>query len=88
MSSEIITFMAAIVVAALAFSWAIKILKASVSTAIAIIVFLLILQLGFGVHSQDIWEQVVKLPQTLQVIWQQIQQLLFTDGATEQSYWL
>lgn len=59
-SEEIITLMAAIVIAALAFNWAIKILKASVSTAIAIIVFLLILQLGFDVDSQDIWEQLVK----------------------------
>lgn len=79
MSSEIITLVAAIVIAALAFSWAIKILKASVSTAISIIVFILILQLGFGVQSQDIWEQIVKLPQIIQTIWQEIQQAISTS---------
>lgn len=46
---ELIILLASLLVAWLVFTWVVQVLKASVSTAIAIAVIVLILQLVFGI---------------------------------------
>ncbi|MGK7874259.1 MAG: hypothetical protein AB4426_13380 [Xenococcaceae cyanobacterium] len=71
MPIELIILIAAIIVAWLVFTWLLKVIKASINTAFAIAIIVLILQLVFGIGFQELWQQIVNLPQT---IWQ-----LFTD---------
>ena len=67
MPLELIIFLAALVVAWLIFTWLLKVAKASISTALAIAVIVLMLQLIFGIGPQELWQQVTQLPQ---VLWQ------------------
>ena len=67
MPLELIIFLAALVVAWLIFTWLLKVAKASISTALAIAVIVLMLQLVFGIGPQELLQQVRQLPQ---VLWQ------------------
>ena len=67
MSVEIITLIAALVVSWLVFTALLKIVKTTASTAIAIAAIILALQIIFGIDLQDLWQQLVELPQA---IWQ------------------
>ena len=71
MSVEIIILIAVMLISWLVFTWLIKVLKASISTALAIAIIVLILQLVFGIGFQEVWQQIIQLPDTL---WQ-----LFAD---------
>ncbi|BAY27086.1 hypothetical protein NIES2100_69070 [Calothrix sp. NIES-2100] len=42
-----------------------KILKTTVRTALTIAAILVLLQISFGITPQDIWDQIINLPQTL-----------------------
>lgn len=68
MPIELVIIIAAMVVSWLVFTWLIKVVKASVNTAFAIAIILLILQLLFGIGPQEIWQQITELPQTIQDI--------------------
>jgi predicted PurR-regulated permease PerM len=63
---DLIILIAALIVAWLIFTWLVKVLKASIGTALAIAAVILILQIAFGVNPQQLWQQVNNLPQTLQ----------------------
>ncbi len=65
MSVDLIILIAAIFVAWLVFTWLVKVVKASISTAITIAVIVLILQLVFGIGPQELWRQILNLPQML-----------------------
>ncbi len=65
MSVDLIILIAAIFVAWLVFTWLVKVVKASISTAITIAVIVLILQLVFGIGPQELWQQILDLPQML-----------------------
>ncbi len=65
MSVEIIILIAVMLISWLVFTWLIKVLKASISTAFAIAIIVLILQLVFGIGFQEVWQQIVQLPDTL-----------------------
>lgn len=69
MPLNLIIWIAAIVVAILVFTWLIKIVKATISTAISIAIVVLILQLLFGIGPQELWQQIVQLPQ---LVWQMV----------------
>jgi predicted PurR-regulated permease PerM len=70
MSLELVILIGALVVTWLVFQWLIKVVKTSIGTAIAIAVVVLILQLAFGIGPQQLWEQIINLPQTLTNIFQ------------------
>jgi hypothetical protein len=70
MSLELIILIGALVVTWLVFQWLIKVVKASVGTAVAIAIVVLILQLAFGIGPQQLWEQITGLPETLVKIFQ------------------
>jgi Flp pilus assembly protein TadB len=63
---DLIILIAALIVAWLIFTWLVKVLKASIGTALAIAAVILVLQIAFGVDPQQLWQQVNDLPQTLQ----------------------
>jgi hypothetical protein len=65
MPIELIIVIGALLVTWLVFTWVIKVLKASISTAIAIAAIVLILQLAFGIGPERIWQQILLLPQTI-----------------------
>jgi len=65
MPIELIILLAAMVVSWLVFTWLIKVVKASVNTAFAIAIILLILQLLFGIAPPEIWQQIKELPQII-----------------------
>ena len=64
MSVEIVILIAAMLISWLVFTWLIKVLKASISTALAIAIIVLILQLVFGIGFQEVWQQIIQLPDT------------------------
>ena len=63
MFTEIIAIIVGVVITWLVFSWAIKVLKTSISTAIAIALMLLILQLVFGIGYPEVWQELEQLIQ-------------------------
>jgi len=65
MPVEVIILIAALVVSWLVFTALIKIVKTTFSTAIAIAVIVLVLQLLFGIGPLQLWQQIIQLPQTL-----------------------
>ncbi|MBD1928541.1 hypothetical protein H6F74_20140 [Trichocoleus sp. FACHB-90] len=65
MPVDLIIFIAAIIVSWLIFTLLVKVVKASISTAILVAAIVLVLQLFFGIGPQDLWQQVTQLPQTL-----------------------
>ncbi|NEQ95514.1 MAG: hypothetical protein F6K30_02065 [Cyanothece sp. SIO2G6] len=64
---NLIILIAALVISFLIFTWLIRVVKATVTTAFAIALLVLCLQLFFGIGPQDIWQEVTTL-------WQQITQ--------------
>jgi hypothetical protein len=45
-----------------------KLLKATVSSALTIAAILILLNIGFGITSQDIWHHIMQFTQTLSKI--------------------
>ncbi|NJL01943.1 MAG: hypothetical protein HC838_08380 [Spirulinaceae cyanobacterium RM2_2_10] len=58
---EIILLIGALIVTWLVFTWLVKVVKASVKTAVAIAAVVLILQLAFGISFQDLWATIQDL---------------------------
>ncbi|MFE1745591.1 hypothetical protein [Coleofasciculus sp. H7-2] len=65
MPVDLIILIAALIVSWLVFALLIKVVKASIGTAILIAAVVLILQLFFGIGPEDIWQQITQLPQTI-----------------------
>jgi hypothetical protein len=65
MPLNLIILIAAVVVSWLVFTALLKVVKTTVSTAIAIAAIVLVLQLFFGIGPNQLLEEVVQLPQTL-----------------------
>jgi hypothetical protein len=65
MTVQLIVLLGALIVAYLVFNWAIKVVKVSIGTGIAIAAIILILQLSFGIGPEQLWQQMINLPQTL-----------------------
>jgi ACR3 family arsenite efflux pump ArsB len=65
MSPEIIAIAAGIILTWLIFTWLVKVLKASISTAFAIGLILLGLQFFFGIHYQQIWQDLTQIIQQI-----------------------
>ncbi|MCU0543019.1 MAG: hypothetical protein MUE44_12600 [Oscillatoriaceae cyanobacterium Prado104] len=65
MPLELIILLASLLVAWLVFNWAVKVLKASLGTAIALAVIVLCMQLIFGIGPSQLLHYVINLPETL-----------------------
>lgn len=68
MPIELIVLIAALIVTFLVFTWLIKVVKATVQTALTIALLVLILQIVFGIGPSQLWQKIIELPQ---LIWQQ-----------------
>lgn len=68
MPIELIVLIAALIVTFLVFTWLIKVVKATIQTAITIALLVLILQIIFGIGPSQLWQKIIELPQ---IIWQQ-----------------
>jgi O-antigen ligase len=67
MPAELIVLVAAIFIAWLIFTWLIRVVKVSITTAIMIAAVVLFLQIVFGIGFQEVWQQLINL---IQNIWQ------------------
>lgn len=67
MSINLIVIIAAVVVAWLIFTWLLKVLKASVGTALMIAFIALILQIFLGIGFEEVWQTLI---QWFQAVWQ------------------
>ncbi|NEU74848.1 hypothetical protein PI95_020390 [Hassallia byssoidea VB512170] len=54
-----------LIVAWVVFTILVKIVKTTVSSAMTIAAIVVLLQISYGITPQDIWNQIVHLPQTL-----------------------
>lgn len=66
MPIDLIVIIAAVIVAWLIFTWSLKVLKASISTALTIAVIALILQVFLGIGFEQVWQQLVQFVETVQ----------------------
>lgn len=55
----------ALIVAWIVFTVLIKVVKMTVSNALIIAAIILLLQVGYGITPQDIFNNIIKLPQSL-----------------------
>lgn len=55
---EIAIVIGAILVSFLVFTWLLKVVRATLKTAISVAIILLILQLVFGIGPLSLWEQI------------------------------
>ena len=62
---ESIVIFAAIIVAWLILTWSLKVLKVSITTGLSIAAIALILQIGFGIRSEEVWQKLVQFSQTI-----------------------
>lgn len=69
---ELIPLIAAIIVAWLVFTGLVKILKASINTAVSIALIMLVVQLVWGIGPQEVWQQLLELPETVKSIFQSL----------------
>jgi hypothetical protein len=67
---DLVLLIAAIVVSWLVFMALIKVVKTTVTTALAVAAIVLALQFLFGINPNQLWQEVTQLPQT---IWQLFQ---------------
>lgn len=65
MPVNLILVLAALLVSWLGLNWLVKVVPTTVSTAVAIVGIVLLLQLVLGIGPQQLWEQIVQLPQIL-----------------------
>lgn len=68
MGLDLLVLIAAIIIAWLVFTWLIKVVKTSINTAVIIALIILLLQLFFGIGPQEVWQQLLKIPETIKVI--------------------
>ena len=66
---NLILIAAAIAISVLVFTWLIKVVKATVTTALVIAAIVFLLQFVFGIGADKILDQVVQL---IQYLWQMI----------------
>jgi hypothetical protein len=66
MSLEIIISIAAAIILLMLFSWSIKVFKITVQALLPIVAILLLLQIGFGVSSQEIIQESVRIVKEIQ----------------------
>lgn len=55
----------ALIVAWIVFTILVKVVKTTVKNALMIAAIIILLQVGYGISPQDIWNHIINLPQTL-----------------------
>ncbi|MGL5874987.1 MAG: hypothetical protein ACRC2R_21925 [Xenococcaceae cyanobacterium] len=65
MPASLISFVAALILAWLVFTWLLKVVKASITTAVTMAIIVAVLQLVFGIGFEQVLQQIVRLPETI-----------------------
>lgn len=65
MPASLISFVAALILAWLVFTWLLKVVKASITTAVTMAIIVAVLQLVFGIGVEQVLQQIVLLPETI-----------------------
>ncbi|MGL5807091.1 MAG: hypothetical protein ACRC11_16905 [Xenococcaceae cyanobacterium] len=65
MPASLISFVAALILAWLVFTWLLKVVKASITTAVTMAIIVAVLQLVFGIGVEQVLQQIVRLPETI-----------------------
>jgi len=65
MPADLLILIAALVVSGLLLTWLLKVVKATFSAALSIAAIALVLQLVFGIGPNQLWQQVIQVPQQL-----------------------
>lgn len=66
MSLEIIIPIAAAIILFLLFTWLIKVFQSTIKTVLIILAILILLQVAFGVDSQEIIQEIIQIVKRLQ----------------------
>lgn len=66
MSLEIIIPIAAAIVLLMLFSWSIAVFKLTIKTLLPLVAILLLLQVGLGIDSRDIIQEMVQIVKSIQ----------------------
>lgn len=59
MTVNLLVAIATIIIAWLLFAWLIRVFKVSLTTGLTIAAILLVLQIGFGIESQQVWQELI-----------------------------
>ena len=65
-SPDLIIAIASIVIIWLLFTWSIQVLKVSIRTALTVGAIILILQIAFGIRSEEIWLKITEIVENIQ----------------------
>ncbi len=65
MPASLISFVAALILAWLVFTWLLKVVKASITTAVTMAIIVALLQLVFGIGFEQVLQQIIQLPETI-----------------------
>ncbi|OAB57330.1 hypothetical protein AY600_14035 [Phormidium willei BDU 130791] len=65
MPTELITLIAALVLAWLVFTWLIRVIQTTLSTALSVAAIVLLLQLVFGIDPTALWQEVQRVGDVL-----------------------
>ena len=65
MSLEIIIPIAAVIILLMLFSWSLKVFKITIQALLPIVAILLLLQIGFGISSQEIIQETIRIVKDL-----------------------
>jgi hypothetical protein len=72
MPIELITLIAALLLAWLLFTWLVRVVKTTISTAFAIAAIVLLLQVAFGIDPPVLWAEIQRFGQVLQGLFENI----------------
>ncbi|MFP4220318.1 MAG: hypothetical protein ACLFM4_13435 [Phormidium sp.] len=61
MPTELITLIAALVLAWLVFTWLIRVIQTTLSTALSVAAIVLLLQLVFGIDPTALWQEIQRV---------------------------
>lgn len=64
MPTDLILLVAALLISWLVFRWLLTVIKSSASTALLISIIILLLQVMIGISPQELWDEIINLPQT------------------------
>lgn len=65
MPLELITLVAALLLAWLVFTWLVEVVKTTISTALTIAALVLVLQVAFGIDASALWTELRRLWQVV-----------------------
>ena len=65
MSLEIIIPIAAAILLLMLFSWSLAVFKLTIKTLLPIVAILLLLQIGLGIDSQEIFQEMVRIVENI-----------------------